>query len=216
MLRQIVLFLSIVVCVPAIAQATVTITAGNWVLPPETAGQDINILLTADEDYTDGNMRVQIGAGGPPVTHVFGDTMGAITGALLAGSIWENGAGGINLGADGTTATSTGLQPIALFLTAGGGSPQQTDGIFATLTFDTTGIAPGVYVLSLTDHPNGQPTDIFNGLDPATLDPIPVGNLVLENGTLTVTPEPASMVIWLFAVAALAAIAVRGRMEKAD
>jgi hypothetical protein len=166
----------------------------------------INFMLTADEDYTDSNMRVLIGAGGPAVSLIFNDTGGAIPGANLAGSIWDGGSAGIGGSPDGTTSTSTGLRPTASFLTTAV-TPQQTDGIYATLTFDLTpGFSPGIYSISLTAHPDG-PTDVFNGLD-EDFEPIPVSELVLVNGAFYV-PEPSSFVIGLFAVAGLAAVAVR-------
>ena len=207
MQRRILLFLAVLLSVPAIAQAAIVITAGVHPLLANTAGQKINVNLKANgEFYTDGNMRLLIAAGGPVVTHVFNDTDGAIPGANLAAAIWVGGSAGIGGVADGTTTTGTGRRTTASFLTAGGGTPQNTDGIFATLTLSTVGIAPGTYSFSLTAHPNGA-SDLFNGLDEFD-EPIPT-NLQMVNGSLTVVPEPGSMVLGLFAVAGLATVAIR-------
>jgi hypothetical protein len=149
-------------------------------------------------------------AGAPVITHVFGDTAGAIPTANLAGSIWAGGQAGIYLFPNGTTSGGSGLETGAAFQTPSF-TPSTNEGIFITLTFDTTGIAPGVYSFSL-NNPNF--TNNFYGALDENFDPIPTPLTVLD-GTLTVVPEPASVMLGSFAIAGLALVATRSRSRRA-
>jgi hypothetical protein len=210
--RRVLLLLGVIVLVPAIAQAAITVTVGTHNLLQNTAGQTINIMLTstAGSEYSSTDMRTVIAAGGPQVTHVFNDVAAGIPIGNLAGSIWAGGSGGINAAPNGTTATSTGRQTAGGFATAGFAN-QSTGGIFVTLTVTTVGISPGLYALNLTGHPSGSTRVWISELDEFG---DPTGNLldtfpILENGFLNVVPEPGSVVLALFAVAGFGFVAVR-------
>jgi hypothetical protein len=208
MTRQIAICLGAVLCVPTLAHA-ITITAGGHALAPNKAGQTINVMLDSEgEFYTDGYMWSFIAAGGPVITHVFGDTDGPIPAANFAGSVWAGGSAGVAFGIDGTSPGASGRRVEAGFITPGV-TPTNVSGIFATLTLDTTGVVPGTYLFSLTAHPHG-PTELFNGLT-EDFDPVPT-DLTLMNGSFTVMPEPASSVLGFFAVAALTAVRFRRRL----
>jgi hypothetical protein len=212
MKRHIMFCLGVFFCAPAIAHA-ITITAGTHYLNYNQAGQDITITLSGaseSEMYTDSNLRLLIATGGPVITAVFGITaQGAIPSANLAGSIWQGGAGGIAHSPDGLAPPDSGQRLIA-GLNTGSFVPTSANGTYAVLTIDTTGVAPGTYAFSVTDHPI-KSTDLFNGfIDEIDFEPMPT-NLTLENGFLVVTPEPASIVIGLSAIAGLLAIAARRR-----
>jgi MYXO-CTERM domain-containing protein len=200
MRRQVLLALA-VVCVPTVAQAGHILSAGNWITVPGPF--KINIILTADPldiPYHSSDMRVWINGGvgtAPRITAVFGKTGGAIPTANLAGSIWQGGAGGIYATPDGTYPTDSGLGTHVAFATAGF-TPQLTSGIYATLALDATGVPAGNYSISLINNPVG-PTQLYGSTIP----------LEIIDGTITVTPEPASVVMGLFALAGLAAVAVR-------
>lgn len=180
---------------PAVALAN-SIVVGNHNLQPNQAGQVVSLIMTGTDAYKNSDLGLLINggvAGAPVVTHVFGATAGAIPIANLAGSIWENGQAGVGgTFPDGTASVGTGFRTIAGFETVGQSS-STASGIYVTLTFSTIGVAPGVYSFSLTDHP-GFETALFFGVDPETFDPISVP-LDILNGTLTVVPEPTSMML---------------------
>ena len=217
MKRQILLCLGVFFCAPAIANA-ITITAGTHYLNYNQAGQDITLTLSGAggaDTYTHSDLLATIGAGGPVVTAVFGDIGGAIPGANLAGSIWAGGGAGIANSPDGTAPTDSGQRLFAAFNTPGG-APTSANGTYAVLTLDTTGVAPGIYALSLTGFPiivaGSNDTRLYNGLDDL-LEPIPA-NFTLENGFLVVMPEPGSVLLGLFAVAGFAVIAAQRRRAR--
>jgi PEP-CTERM motif len=217
MQRRVFLLLAVIVCVPAFAQAAITITAGNHILLANTAGQPINIMLTstAGSIYSGTDMRTTIAAAGPVITHVFGDPAGVITPlAAYSGSVWANGSAGIGGSPDGTAPGDTGRRVIGAFATPGF-SNSSASGIYATLTIDTTGVAPGVYAFSLSNHPNGATGVILTNEE--TFEPENIPDLVLVDGTLTIpqVPEPGSIVLGLFAVAGLATVAIRRRRRAA-
>jgi hypothetical protein len=205
-----VLFLLGMLCVPAVTLAN-SIVVGNHNLQPNQAGQVVSLFMTGTDTYSNSDVGFLINggvAGAPIITHVFGDTTAAIPSANLAGSIWEGGQAGIGVSfPDGTSTAGTGFQTIAAFATPGF-TPSTANGIYVTLTFSTIGVAPGVYSFSLTDHPT-RPPELLLGVD-ENLEPVLVP-FDITNGTLTVVPEPTSLVLALFALAGLAVAARRAR-----
>jgi hypothetical protein len=192
---------------PAFAQASVLSITGN-VLTPETPDQIVTVFISGTDQYVAVDMATSINGGvgpAPFVTHVFGDTNGAISPATLyAGSVWVNGSLGITLPPNGTSFDSSGLTPGGGFQTPGGASIT-TEGIFAQFTFSTVGVPAGDYVFSFDG------TVLNNGLD-ENFEPIVV-ELTGAPFLLTVLPipEPSSIVLGLFAAAGMAAVVVRRR-----
>jgi hypothetical protein len=209
--RRVAFFWGMLCCMPALALGN-SIVVGNHDLQPNQAGQVISLYMTGTDAYKNADIGIFINggvAGAPLVTHVFGDTLSGIPAANLVGSIWAGGMGGVGINfPDGTTAVGTGLQTISAFQTAGFGSPSTANGIILTLTLDTTGVAPGVYTLSLTDHPSWETLLLF-GVDEETFEPIVVP-LDILNGTLTVVPEPASVLLALTGLIGLLFVTRRG------
>jgi hypothetical protein len=190
--------------IPPAAKANLISLQGSGELLPNTAGQQITLLMTGSDFYTDSNLRFKINGGvgpAPRVTHVFGDTGAAVEpSSLLDGTIWQGGGSGIGNGALGTYPGASGLDMLVIFGTAGF-VPQNTPGVYAVLTVSTVGVPVGSYFMDLTT------TDLFNGLTP-DLDPIPVP-LELAGITLTVVPEPSSYLLALLGVAAVVIVRVR-------
>jgi hypothetical protein len=220
MRRRVLLLLGVIVLVPAIAQAAVTVTVGTHNLLSMTAGQTISIMLSgasfgSDDVYNGSDWRTTIAAGGPVVTHVFGRAIaGSNSLAQISGSIWASGFNGINAAPDSQFPSSTG-QRVAGSAGAPGLGDIDNNGIFLTLTIDTTpvGLGGGSFALSLTGHPLGTTKVYRNELDE---NGDPTGNLIdigatLVNGVLNVpvVPEPSSIVLGMFAVAGLSYVAVR-------
>ena len=196
MQRRVFLFLALVLCVPAMALAN-SLTAPVGVVLTGGPGQVITIGISGNDFYTDSNFAGTIDAGGPLVTAIFGKAApsGAIPVGNLAGSVWAGS------GFSGTA--DYGLTPAAGFFAPSGA--QNTAGTYVTLTIDSTGVVAGTYNLDMSA------TSLFNGLD-ENGDPVVV-NLSFVGGSFIMpgVPEPSSVVLGLFAVAGLAAVAIRRR-----
>jgi PEP-CTERM motif len=205
MQRRVLLILAVLACVPAVAQAAIVISVGNHALLPNTAGQDIDILLSGAGEYSASDWVTAIDAGGPQVTAVFAapGPGGAIPGGNLAGSIWAGGSAGmVNDVGNLTYPTDDGRAVAGSSIATGGGVVNQTtNGIFLTLTLTTENSGAGPFTLSLAGS-----NLLF--WDAGEFDLFDVPGVTFEPGTLTV-PEPGAMVLGLFAVAGLAVVAVR-------
>lgn len=207
MQRRVFLLLGLLLATPLVANAnTISLQGGPVVqLIPNTPGQVITLLLSGSDLYSSSDVAMQINGGvgpAPFVTAVFGDTGGLISPAsLYAGSIWAGGNAGITGDPNGTSPTSSGLTTGAGF-----GTPafaeQNTNGVFMTLTVSTVGIGPGQYPLTLDGT-------IMTWIT-AEFDEIPVP-LQFSPMTLSIVPEPSSVVLGLFAAAGMAAVVVRRR-----
>jgi hypothetical protein len=217
MQRRILLLLALVV-VPAIVSANELSfgpsgsggSATVAILAADLPGQQISLVLSGTDFYTDSNLRIVINGGvgpAPKITAVFNDPGLAIPGANLAGSIWANGSGGIFSPPNGTAADSSGLETVAFYVTAGA-SPQNLIGLHTLLTISTVGVPGGYYSFDITS------SDMFNGLDDE-FNPIPVP-LTIHAMTLVVpgVPEPSSIVLGLFAAGALGVMVI-GRRQTA-
>jgi hypothetical protein len=203
-----------VLFIPAIAQAVVTVTVGDHNLLQNTSGQVINIMLSGADGsniYNGSDWRTTIAAGGPVITHVFGRAIpGSNSIAQISGSIWAGGFNGINADPDAPFPTSTGQRVVGSAGAPGLGDISN-NGIFLTFTLDTTGVAPGSYALSLINHPLGTTKVYRNELDEFG---DPTGELIdigatLNNGLLNIVPEPSSVLLGVFAVAGFGLVAVR-------
>jgi len=206
MQRRVFLLLGLLLAMPAFAQASLISMQGTGALLPNTPGQQIVLLISGSDFYTDGNMRSTINGGvgvAPTVTLLNGATQGAYVAANLVGTVWAGGGGGVAANPNGTTTTSSGL--LAGFaINTPGFAPQNTAGVYSVLTVSTVGVAPGVYSFSLAG------TDLFNGLDPETFEPFVVP-LQFAPMQLSIVPEPSSVVLGLFAAAGMAAVVIRRR-----
>ncbi len=217
MLRSTLPLVAVMLCMPVISRAgPITISVGNHLLLPETPGQTFNILLSGVDGsdlYHEGELWTTIAGGGPVVTHFDDETTGSITN--LGGTVWAGGGsefGGIFVGIDGTSPGASGQRTGAYF------SNNDyffipTNGIFVTVTVDTTGVSPGTYAMNLDDHPAETTRMYYNTYDEFfnQTGAFLVPNLVLANGTLTVVPEPSTMILAAFGFIGLAAWGWRRR-----
>jgi|GEM_PF-2676616 len=193
MIRKMLMAAVLVACSATIATAAPTITAGNHQLLPNTSGQVISILASGDflADALAGvDLFLVIGGGteGPMVTNL--DLIGA--GTIFAAS---------NTGQQdfGAPYIPPSREIVGITTTVSG--TVNPNGVLAYLTLDTTGLAAGDYTLSLTSDLIGPSVLYSAGAAPT----------VLINGTLSVVPEPSSVVLGLFGIAGVAAIAIRRR-----
>jgi hypothetical protein len=167
-------------------QAQLTIQLPNLDLQPNLANQDFTFLVQnisgLDVLLTGVQLELIVADGGPGVGgSIVGPAIQQVSvttpGTLLFGSnnTTDRGHGAYpgNEVFQRLTSTSSGTVTISA-----GSSPT-----LATITFDTTGVAPGEYSWSAATSPNGPSffTDMSSGgvLNPTLID-----------GTLTVVPEP--------------------------
>jgi len=201
------LVLGVVMCLPVVAHAVPTITVGNYFMDPTDT---IVVTLTpTNADLVGGiDFRNWINggvAGGPYITAMTGFGDGDF-GLLFGGG----GFGAINTGPpDGVfdgglnTGTQTAASAVIFAPKAANSQP------LTSITLVTNGAAPGVYTWSLV-NPGLLGATTF--VQPAGAGIIPT-NLVA--GTITVVPEPGSVVLGLFAAAGLAAVMIRRRRRVA-
>ena len=203
MQRRVFLLVGLILALPMVAQANViSLTGGgnNVVLQPNTADQIITLEITGTDQYTDSNLFLQINNNvgpAPIVTGIFGDDAGAIPAGNFAGSVWAGGSAGVVL---------VGLSPGAGFVTAGS-APISSNGLYALLNVSTVGITGGEFPVTFIG------TDLINGLD-EEFEPI-YAPLTTVPFTISVVPEPSSIVMGLFGAAGVAAVAIRRRRRSA-
>jgi hypothetical protein len=184
---------AIAACTAMAASAAPTITVGNHQLLPNTPGQVISILASGEgaADAIAGvDLFLVIGGGtsGPIATNF--DLIGA--GTIFAAN--NNGQQGFGAEYDPPSRDLVGL----VTTTSGTVSP---NGVLAYVTLDTTGLTSGDFTLSITN-------ELFG---PSVLYATGGASTVLIDGTLSVVPEPSSVVLGLFGVAGVAAVAIRRR-----
>jgi hypothetical protein len=207
----------ILLCSTAAEASTISVLGGPVVdLLPNTAGQQIVVLISGTDLYTHMTLRTSINGGvapAPRVTAVFNHGVLGIPTANLAGSVWEsNIPTGIRAAIhpypnnttefEGTVIDdpNEGLSTWVSAVTANG-IAQNTAGILAILTLSTEAystevvhgeplvtftIAPGQYTLSF------EGTELFNGFDELEEGlPVPLQFAAVTLNVLPV-PEPSA------------------------
>ena len=193
MYRKVFLALVVVCCLAQAAYAVPSISAGSWTINP-AAGQSVDAItampiavMAGGGDAIAGvDLALNVAAGGPVFTLV--DLIGP--GTIFSAS---------NTGQTDFLAYGTNDQ-YSLTTTAAG--TLAATGVLAFVTFDATGVLPGSYAFSL-----------FNFIGPSDLPPFSAPLLIA--GTVTVIPEPGSIVLALFAAGGLCAVAIRRRRKLA-
>jgi len=211
MLRKVGLTLAVLICLASVSQAATSIVVGNHILQPNMPNQLIQIFVTGGDQIQGVNLNAQIGPDpSSAITPVFQFDPnqhlvfpGANLSTLLApGSIFAPPAG---FGENDVTFFPALWQ-------AGSATSSGTvaaNGLLATLYVDTTGFFSGSWALNLFDTIGG-PTDwagsIFQGQ--------PVPEPLIEDGSITIIPEPTSVVMAMFGLAGLGAVAIRRRRAR--
>lgn len=208
-MRRIVgLSLAILLCLTAVAQAVPTVVVGTYNLLPNTAGQTITLLVSGIDPNTVNGIvfAANISNGGPG----YGGTLGPVFTAMdwdSGPSIWVSpNAAGHNVPNDFIDAG--GQLVTSDFLTTSG-FVTATGGTFVTLIINTTGFASGSYPFSIT---SGNAIELTVG--PTDFTGQNFTSSIQGNGTITIVPEPSSVVLGLFAVAGLGAVAIRKRRAR--
>ncbi|MCP4376099.1 MAG: PEP-CTERM sorting domain-containing protein [bacterium] len=175
MLKYVVGFLSLGMFTSAVF-ATPIINVGSHQLQPNTAGQTIQLFVSGGDAVAGVNFYAQIDGGGSAVPG--GVDVGPIFTNLdiLTGTIFATNNNGQSGG--------PGYPQLAIGSTVLNSGSVAADGLLATLTVDTTGVSSGDYAFLLSGTLNGD-TDF------ADVNIYPT----ITNGTIHVTPEPASMAL---------------------
>lgn len=185
--RKIVLAIGLALALAAPCSALTTIFGGNHVF--YTAGEStFPIIATSDsgEGIAAVDVFLLMEPSGPLITKI----------DVINGTVFEtNNQGQFAFG--GPQFRTPGYEPAYYTTTNFGTVPT---GVVGWVTVDFTGIAPGVYNLSL-ENPVG-PSAVY--------DMFGVPGIYV-NGTVTLVPEPSSIMLGLFAAASLGAIALRRR-----
>jgi len=228
MQRKVSLSLALMLCLAAVAQAAPSITLGNYNLLANTAGQTIVInvtgivpnALTTPIAGNVGNVNgmvlgVAVNEGGPDYGDVPGPTITAID--VDGGpSIWVAPQSPSGHNAPAEFFDGGGMLAQSSFLTVAG-FVNVNGGILATLVIDTTGFGPGIHKLTLS----GGAVDANLGNTELSGN-LPNGTVIVYDspfygdtaGQITIVPEPSSVVLGLFAVAGLGAVAIRKRRAR--
>jgi hypothetical protein len=205
MLRRAGLAFVILLGLAVVSQAAPTIVVGGHLLAPNTAGQEIDIMVNSapSQNVQGTDLNAQVADGGAPAG---GSAVGpTISGNLVGPGTLFNGnntgdtdAGSVPMGYYHSTTTASGTVTI-----------NNTNQLLVRLFIDTTGfgpgspgdLGPGKWSLNMMNTANG-PTDFG-----------PVAAAITD-GFIQIVPEPTSIVMALFAVAGLGAVVIRRRRAR--
>lgn len=204
MIRKVASCLAILLCVASVSNAATSIIVGNHVLLPNTSGQVIQIFVSGGDQIQGMNFRAQIGA----------DPENAVTPVFQFG-----GPGPSTIVGPGTifAPNNVGMNDVTFYpalFEAGTATATGTvaaNGLLATLVVDTTGFYGGTWALSLGATLSG-PTDWAGSVFQGNFVPDPN----IEDGSISIPiiPEPSSVVLAMFGVASLSAVAIRRRRAR--
>jgi hypothetical protein len=233
--RRMFLVFAALLCLPVVAQSAL-IKVGSHELLPNTANQRVQIFISGNDMINADNLAASVGTGnqfnlpndvdGPAITgnNVIGG--GTFTNTIFTGNNLGNAVSGATGPTKRTVENGTNAANGSAF--DENGDPTAffsvlANGLFGTLTFDTTGIFAGpvqktwqLLMGQFNNVPLGFGTSDI-GTDPLTNKVVPTiidGTVFIPTGELDRPPdgpEPASIVLALFAAAALAAVAIRRR-----
>jgi len=195
MLRRVFLVAAALASLSSLASAAPTMIAGHHVLEANTPGQIVPITVSgvAGDVFIGLDLYLSVADGtlGPVITNVDINSPGLV----FAGN--NNGISDF-----GPPYEAPSREVVAITTTVSG--TVGPNGTLAFIELDTTGIAPGVYAFSLT-------SPLFG---PSDLPPFSAPDTNLIDGTLTVVPEPSTVVLGGLAGLGLALAAYRRRAAR--
>jgi len=206
MQRKVGLAIALLFAIVTVTKAETTLIVGSHLLLPNTPGQTIQIFVSGSDIVQGMNFNAVLGDGGSTLGGV-DDVVPALTADIITGAVFApDGPNSVNLNPSG--AFGVGLAAWSVTTTSAnsgqGAGNRLANGLLATLTVDTTGFGPGYTINLDLNSPNAGPTDFAGG-----------PTLNITNGSITIVPEPTSVVLGLFAAAGLGAVAIRRRARKA-
>jgi hypothetical protein len=187
----------LVVCAAASpALAAVVVDVGDRSLLPNTPGQVFQIFVDGGDPVTGVQFNLQVADGGPEGAQYGGpglidgpeiENVDIFTGTIFAtNNVGELGGGSIAPQLwESWTSTTSGTVPA--------------QGLLATVTIDTTGFFAGTWDLWMAPTLQGDSTLLDSGIE-----------VVIENGSINVIPEPSAVAVWsLLGIAGLFLVARR-------
>jgi hypothetical protein len=212
--RSLILALIFAILLPATAHAVISIVAGNHVLPNTPGLYTIPVMAYGPDPIQGFNLNLVTGDGGPNIGGPSGGTIPApiITAVdvIGPGTIFElNNTG--NRGfiyndqiAERWTTTDSGWV-----------EPDANGNLLALVTVDTTGFGPGTWHFGVTGAFGGLflPSDLAGSEYPPLGSGIEVP-FTLTDGSITIVPEPSTIVMCLCGALLLAIGRSRDRWAK--
>jgi hypothetical protein len=217
MQRRVFLALGIVCCLAAVAQAspTITVTSHTYTLAQVASGpQTIDVLASGGDNVTglDLNLIFDGGSTGGPEP---GSNASALPQGNTGAAFWTlvdatTAPAIFNPNNSGQTSDNS-YDPLifqVVLAEAALNSPAVAAlGLLAELKLDFGGWGPGVYILSAA----GNGVSAGGNVLPSDFGAPSSQETLFVDGTITIVPEPASVVLGLFAVAGLGAVVIRRR-----
>jgi len=182
------------------AKADMSIVVGDHQLLANTPGQVIQVFLVADApDIAQGLTYIgQLGDGGPGAGG--SDVTPLIEAdATSPGMLFEP-----NHNAPADTSAPPSYAQLGFATQAGNVNIPVGSTLLGTLTIDTTGFGPGYTTTLSMGATQGGDTTLVGSETPLTI----------TNGSITIVPEPSSIVLGMFAVAGFGAVAIRRRRAR--
>jgi hypothetical protein len=175
------------------------VTAGSYT-GPAAAGITLNVVITSTQGEGLNSMDLDVILN----NNVAGN--GTITGYNIttAPTLWAASA---NTLAPGLDPPGTEIFESVFLNSTTTNVPIGASSILATVTFDMSGVAPGVYAWGVgpNDSSMTAPTTLF--ATTGEVIPTYIGGTI----TIAAVPEPSSIVLGLFAAAGMAAVVIRRR-----
>jgi hypothetical protein len=193
------------------AQAANNFVAGNHIIPNVPGLYVINITASGTDSIGGMNLTVFTGNNG-------GDLTASIPDAPTITNVSVTGAGTIfefNNQTPSVATAGTNIWQIGLITASGTIEPDGPDvpahgNIAGIVTIDTTGFGPGVYDLWVGDNNPLFGAGLLGSDWAGTATPT-----WTEPGSITIVPEPGSVVLALFAAAGVAGVVIRRRRRAA-
>jgi len=211
--------LAVLIGTAAIARAMPTVVVGNHIIPTGTASFPIPISVTGGDPLTGMTLVLEISqggifqaTGGPSFTSINistgtiwtnPDTQG-VTFSTRSGNTTMTNTGGVGGPATWTPAVTPAIKTKDSFLLLSGSAA--ANGLIATVTVSTVGIPIGTWDLKITGMVSGN-----GGGSTSSFPGYAANQISLTNGTIGWIPEPSSVVLGLFALGGLGAVANRQR-----
>jgi hypothetical protein len=187
-----------VVLFPAWSASGALIDIGNVFLDPNKAGQKRMFLIDGTEQVRGLDFYAQVGDGGP------GSPDGGTVGPKMSAVSLENGIFFGNNQGQFTLILGGGLPQLQAYGINTNTGTVLADGIIVEITFDTTGFSSGEWDLLFTGTEEGD-TELY------AAQGAPAINLTINNGKLTVVPEPSTLVLGSIGLLGIAAISAARR-----
>ena len=212
MQRKVFAAIAVLVCLASVAQASAVLTVGTNPLLPNTKNQVVNIFMTATGgDNTRGMNFYALVADGGPGNVLTGP--GSIVGPKIT-AMNIVGAGMLfappnNTGQNDPTTGFFGPQGSGASTTTPSAAIPVPAGLvlLGSITFDTTGFLSGTWDLNMGGS-NNPTSSSMSDFDSTSIDGVQLG---VEDGHITIVPEPSSIVMGMFALVGLSAMAVYRR-----